>query len=126
VASQLAVILVDERTGERTVLWRRDPRIAVAPDEISRELVTSARALHLDGHNIEAEIAAAAGARGGGGPWTSDGDKAHGGSRPVPLCRRRRAARAPRGARTLRGPLRRASWLRGPREGHDWSRRRVP
>jgi sulfofructose kinase len=33
-SSQTALILVDERTGERTVLWKRDPRIALRPGDL--------------------------------------------------------------------------------------------
>lgn len=83
--SQLAFILVDASSGERTVLWSRDPRIAVAPDEISRGLVRSGRALHLDGHNIETEVLAATWAREAGIPVSIDVDKDYGGERLYPL-----------------------------------------
>src|SRR5437762_1788814 len=33
-ASRFAIILVDESTGERTVLWHRDERLALREDEI--------------------------------------------------------------------------------------------
>jgi sulfofructose kinase len=85
VESQIAVILVDERSGERTVLWRRDSRIAVLPDEVSPDLVTTARALHVDGHNVEAEAAAARWAREAGVPITVDVDKDYGGAPLYPL-----------------------------------------
>jgi sugar/nucleoside kinase (ribokinase family) len=85
VESQIAVILVDQRSGERTVLWRRDHRISVAPEELAPEIVTSARALHLDGHNVEAEIAAARWAREAGVPVTIDVDKDYGGAQLYPL-----------------------------------------
>ncbi len=85
VASQLAFILVDESTGERTVIWRRDSRISVAPDEVAPEMIASARALHIDGHNIEAEIRAAMLAREAGAPVTIDVDDDFGGERLFPL-----------------------------------------
>jgi sugar/nucleoside kinase (ribokinase family) len=84
-SSQLAFILVDEGTGERTVIWSRDPRIAVHPDEIDEALVCSGRALHLDGHNIEAEIRAARWARAAGIPVTIDVDFDYGGEELYPL-----------------------------------------
>src|SRR5208283_23967 len=35
-ASQTSFILVDARTGERTVLWKRDTRVAIAPSDLQR------------------------------------------------------------------------------------------
>ncbi len=52
-ASQQAVILVDD-TGERTVLWKRDNRLTLQPEELQREWITNARALHVDGHDTAA------------------------------------------------------------------------
>ena len=51
--SQQAVILVDD-AGERTVLWKRDSRLILRPDELKREWITNARTLHVDGHDTEA------------------------------------------------------------------------
>src|SRR6202047_3122903 len=48
-SSQQAFILVDD-AGERTVLWKRDTRLALRPGELRREWITESRALHLDGH----------------------------------------------------------------------------
>lgn len=53
-ASQIAYILVDEPTGERTVLWKRDPRIALHPSDLRREWIAGAKALLVDGHDTEA------------------------------------------------------------------------
>jgi sugar/nucleoside kinase (ribokinase family) len=58
--SQSSFILVDEATGERTILWKRDPRLELLPAEICREWVVQSRLLHVDGHDC---AAAAAGAR---------------------------------------------------------------
>jgi sulfofructose kinase len=58
-ASQIAYILVDEPSGERTVLWKRDPRIALHPADLKREWVEGARALLVDGHDTEAASTAA-------------------------------------------------------------------
>ena len=60
--SQQAFILVDD-SGERTVLWRRDHRLALRPEELQRDWVVNARALHLDGHDTAAAAQAAAWAR---------------------------------------------------------------
>ena len=61
-ASQQAVILVDD-AGERTVLWKRDHGLTLGPEELKREWVTSARALHVDGHDTAAAALAASWAR---------------------------------------------------------------
>lgn len=73
-ASQSAFILVDEKSGERTILWRRDPRLALRPDELQREWIVSARALHVDGHDTAAAAQAALWAREAGIPVTADVD----------------------------------------------------
>ena len=62
-SSQIAYILVDEISGERTVLWRRDPSIALRPEELERAWIRGARALLVDGHDTEAAAKAARWAR---------------------------------------------------------------
>src|SRR6185295_4895167 len=54
-----AVILVDDRTGERTVVWQRDPSLALRRDDVAREALADARVLHLDNVDEPAAIAAA-------------------------------------------------------------------
>jgi sulfofructose kinase len=61
--SQTAFILVDDRSGERTVLWNRDTRIAIQPGDLSREWISGARALLVDGHDTAAATQAARWAR---------------------------------------------------------------
>ena len=54
------LVCVDEETGERTFTGLRDgQRVPLAPDELDRGYVTTARYLHLDGHHPEAALAAA-------------------------------------------------------------------
>jgi sulfofructose kinase len=72
-ASQQAIILVDD-AGERTVLWRRDPRLMLRPEEIQREWIVNARALHVDGHDTAAAAVAAGWARSAGIPVIADLD----------------------------------------------------
>jgi sulfofructose kinase len=60
--SQQAFILVDP-SGERTVLWKRDPRLTLLPEELKREWIVNARVLHLDGHDTGAAARAAEWAR---------------------------------------------------------------
>jgi sulfofructose kinase len=62
-SSQIAYILVDEISGERTVLWRRDPSIALRPQDLEREWIYGTRALLVDGHDTEAAAQAARWAR---------------------------------------------------------------
>ena len=48
-SSQVAIILLEEGVGERTILWRRDPALQYPVRELRRDLITSAKILHLDG-----------------------------------------------------------------------------
>lgn len=72
--NQLAYIIVDQKTGERTVFWDRDPRLAVLPSELSRDSIVSARSLHLDGCDVDACFQAARWARAAGIPVVADLD----------------------------------------------------
>ena len=72
--SQQAFILIDD-SGERTVLWRRDHRLALRPEELHRDWIIHARALHLDGHDTAAAAQAAAWARAAGVPVIADLDE---------------------------------------------------
>jgi sulfofructose kinase len=63
VSSQSAYILVDDRTGERTVLWKRNPKIALAPEDLRREWISAAKFLLVDGHDTAAARRAACWAR---------------------------------------------------------------
>lgn len=72
--SQSAYIIVDGASGERTILWRRDPRLQIRADELSREVICSGRLLHVDGHDTEAAAQAAKWAQEQGIPVTADID----------------------------------------------------
>ncbi len=72
-ASQQAVILVDD-AGERTVLWKRDNGLTLQPEELRREWIVNARALHLDGHDTAAAAVAAGWACDAGVPVIADLD----------------------------------------------------
>ncbi|HVH86122.1 MAG TPA: carbohydrate kinase family protein [Terriglobales bacterium] len=77
-ASQQAVILVDGK-GDRTVLWRRDQQLGLRPDELNREWIVNARALHVDGYDTEAATQAATWARAAGIPTIADLDDTYSG-----------------------------------------------
>ena len=61
--TRYAVILVDESTGERQVLWQRDDRLCVLSDELSEVLLAGARVLHVDAVDEAASIQLATMAR---------------------------------------------------------------
>jgi sulfofructose kinase len=73
-ASQRSFILIED-SGERTVLWQRDDLLTLRPEELKKEWITDARALHLDGHDTEAAIVAAGWAREAGIPVLADLDE---------------------------------------------------
>lgn len=66
-------IIVDAQ-GERSVLWHRDPRLAIVPEELKREWITEARALLVDGCDTAAATQAARWAREAGIPVIVDLD----------------------------------------------------
>ncbi len=61
--TQLGIILVDAATGERTVLWKRDPKLVYQEGELKRECIVAGQLLHLDGQDQTASIQAARWAR---------------------------------------------------------------
>ena len=73
--NQFAVILVDETTGDRIVLWDRDEKLLMREREIPAESIASSRVLHVDDVDQAAAIRAAHIARGAGVPVTSDIDR---------------------------------------------------
>ena len=73
--NQFAVILVDESTGERIVLWDRDEKLSLQPHEIPDDAIDGARLLHVDDVDQAAAIAAARRGRTDGIPVTSDIDR---------------------------------------------------
>jgi sugar/nucleoside kinase (ribokinase family) len=70
--NQFAMILVDARSGDRTVLWDRDPALATDPATLPRELITSGRMLLVDCHETTAAAQAARWAREAGVATISD------------------------------------------------------
>ncbi len=70
-----AVILVDERNGDRTVVWHREPELVMRVDDIPASVVSHARLVHVDDLDEDASIAAARIAVGAGVPVTSDIDR---------------------------------------------------
>lgn len=75
--SQMAVILVEEGVGERTIIWHRDERLTYPPEAVSPEVVASGRILHLDGRDSAAALRAAQLARAHGVPVVIDIDRVY-------------------------------------------------
>jgi len=72
--ARFAIILVDESTGERTVLWHRDPGLDINEGEIDPAALT-ARAVHVDDVDEGAAIRTARMATARGITVTSDLDR---------------------------------------------------
>lgn len=73
-ATRYAVILVEDTSGDRVVLSARDPRLDLAPGEIRRDLLPSARLVHVDATDEAASIVIARLARAQGAVVTCDVD----------------------------------------------------
>lgn len=81
--NQVAVILVDRPSGERTVLWQRDPRLDYQPGQLRREQITCGQVLHLDGNELPARAQAARWAQAAGMPVCLDIDRPGPGDREL-------------------------------------------
>jgi len=73
--NQFAIVLVDGRSGQRTVLWDRDPALSTDPASVPREAVVSGRMLLVDCHETAAAARAASWAREAGIPTVVDVEK---------------------------------------------------
>ncbi|MFN0119937.1 MAG: carbohydrate kinase family protein [Blastocatellia bacterium] len=72
--TQSGVIIIEQFSGERTILWHHDEKTRIRPEELRREQITRARVLHVDGYDTQAAIQAAKWAREAGTPVTADLD----------------------------------------------------
>jgi sulfofructose kinase len=81
--NQTAYILIDERTGERTVLWQRSDCLRLTPADVNPDDVRNARMLHIDGYDIEAASYASSVARASGVPVSLDVDTVYAGFESV-------------------------------------------
>src|SRR5690606_9814331 len=57
--TQIAFIIIDARTGERTVIWSRDPKLAYTAAEAPLKALGNAKVLHFTPHDVDACIAMA-------------------------------------------------------------------
>jgi sugar/nucleoside kinase (ribokinase family) len=77
--NQLAFIIIDGRTGERTIIWDRDERLAYRADEAPVEIAGRGRVLHLDAHDPPACVSMARAAREAGAIVSADIDNLYDG-----------------------------------------------
>ena len=70
--NQFAVVLVDARSGNRTVLWDRHPALSMDPSAVSRAAIESGRLLIVDCQETAAATVAAHYARAAGIPTIID------------------------------------------------------
>jgi sugar/nucleoside kinase (ribokinase family) len=75
-ATRSAWIWVDAQSGERTVLWQRDERLALEPQALDRIDVARARLLLVDATDLALSLHAAELARSEGRPCVVDADAA--------------------------------------------------
>ncbi len=57
--TQTAYIMVSDKTGERTILWHRNPRLDLLPSDLNPEWFANIHVLLIDGHESGAAAAAA-------------------------------------------------------------------
>lgn len=72
--NQLAFIIIDARSGERTIIWDRDERLAYSAAEAPVEIAARGRVLHLDAHDPPACARLAGDARAAGTIVSADID----------------------------------------------------
>lgn len=72
--NQIAFIIIDQRNGERTIIWDRDDRLGYRAEEAPVELASRGRVLHIDAHDPPACARMAAAARTAGAIVSADID----------------------------------------------------
>ena len=75
--NQVAFIIIDARSGERTIIWDRDDRLSYRPEEVPIELAGRGCVLHLDAHDPPACVVMAKAARAAGAIVTADIDNVY-------------------------------------------------
>ena len=77
--NQIAFIIIDAPSGERTIIWDRDERLSYRADEAPLALAARGRVLHLDAHDPPACARMARAARAEGIIVTADVDNIYDG-----------------------------------------------
>ena len=77
--TQIAFITIDARSGERTIVWDRDDRLAYQPADAPAEFGAMGKVLHLDAHDPPACLELAKVAKENGTIVCADIDNVYGG-----------------------------------------------
>ena len=72
--TQIAFIVIDEASGERTVIWKRDKKLRVDGRDAPNSAIENCRLLHMTPHDTQACIRLAEKARAAGVPVSLDID----------------------------------------------------
>lgn len=75
--NQIAFITIDARSGERTIVWDRDERLAYKREEAPADFGPLGKVLHLDAHDPPACVAVAKAAREAGTIVSADIDNVY-------------------------------------------------
>ena len=75
--NQIAFITIDVRSGERTIVWDRDDRLAYKAEEAPADFGSMGRVLHLDAHDPPACVRVARAARESGTIVSADIDNVY-------------------------------------------------
>lgn len=73
--TQIAFIVIDVRNGERTVIWKRDERLAYTAGDVPLAAIASTKVLHLTPHDVQACTRLARAAREAGVIVSTDIDR---------------------------------------------------
>ena len=73
--TQIAFIIIDERNGERTIIWKRDEALSFSESEVSEEIATSGSILHFTPHDAAACLKLARAAKDAGTLVSIDVDR---------------------------------------------------
>jgi len=76
-ATQIAFITIEEQSGERTIVWDRDDRLAYKPEEAPSDFGSQGRVLHLDAHDPPACVRVAQDAKQAGTIISADIDNVY-------------------------------------------------
>ena len=77
--NQIAFIIIDARSGERTIMWDRDDRLGYSVSDAPTSAVDRGRVLHVDAHDPPASARMAEVARPGGTIVSADIDNVYDG-----------------------------------------------
>ena len=77
--TQIAFIIIDERNGERTIIWDRHEGLAYKPDDAPKNFGSLGRVLHLDAHDPPACVRVAGDAQKSGVVVSADIDNIYDG-----------------------------------------------